>query len=408
MITRLARTACAGLLLTAWLLTACQSPPGGQQEPSPNTPDAAAIELVDELLSESFESLWQESSCPGVSIGWATDDGLDSSVGVGLSDPETNRSLRPGDRMLSGSIGKTYVSAVALQLVGEGTLELDAPVSRWLGTEPWFERLPNASVITVRDLMRHTTGIPRHIFQPGFIDTVRDEPDRVWQPEELLAYVFDAEPVASAGEAMAYADTNYVLLGMVIEHITKNALYREIWRRVLLPLGLSDTLPSDRRTLPGLIPGFMSENDPFGMGARSLENGVYVINPQFEWAGGGYYSTTRDLALWGVQLFTKKAFPEHLWTDFIDGVDFGSQGDRYGLGVMLRSTERGPTLGHGGTMIGYLSQLEYFVDHGLAVAVQLNCDVAMLREDQNPRDLVARAVDVVLGTLDQSGDRAGS
>ena len=232
---------------------------------------------------------------------------------------------------------------------------------------------------------------------------MRDDPDRVWRPEELVAYVLDAEPVAEAGGAHAYADTNYVLLGMVIERITGDALTRQIWERLLLPLELFDTLPSDRRALPGLVPSFLPEDNVFGVGERSLENGVYVINPQFEWAGGGYYSTAGDLARWGAALYTKGAFPAELWEELTSGVAMGETGDRYGLGVMLRSTENGPTLGHGGTMIGYLSQLEFFLDHEVAIAVQVNCDRGLLSEGRGPRDLVARAVESVIAGLAERG-----
>ena len=93
-----------------------------------------------------------------------------------------DRAGRPGkensdearDRMLAGSIGKTYFSAVALQLVAEGKLELDSQIKKWLGSEPWFDRLPNDDEITLRMLMNHTSGVPEHVLDPAFIAAVQE------------------------------------------------------------------------------------------------------------------------------------------------------------------------------------------------------------------------------------------
>ena len=93
-------------------------------------------------------------------MGFVLSNGRADAVAVGFSDKEDKKQLTVQDRLLSGSIGKTYVSAVALQLVGEEKLGLDDAISRWFAETEWFPRLPNAPDITVRMLMNHTSGIP--------------------------------------------------------------------------------------------------------------------------------------------------------------------------------------------------------------------------------------------------------
>ena len=85
----------------------------------------------------------------------------------------------------------------AVKLLGTQSplkLDLDARAIEFFEDEAWFTRLPNAEDFTVRDLLRHQTGMPRHVFQPEFFPDCMKEPDRVWKPRELLSYVFDEEP----------------------------------------------------------------------------------------------------------------------------------------------------------------------------------------------------------------------
>ena len=111
--------------------------------------------------------------------------------------------------MLQGSVGKTYAAAVALQLVGGGARPRRED-REYLGREKWFARLPNAREITVRMLMNHTSGLVRYEFKEQFTKDLTASPDRIWKPEELLAYVLDTQarsPPAGAG----LLDTNYIV-----------------------------------------------------------------------------------------------------------------------------------------------------------------------------------------------------
>src|SRR6185369_2154040 len=167
-----------------------------------------------------------------------------------------HRPMRPTDRMLQGSVGKTYVAAVAMQLVGEGKLDLDAKIERYLGREPWFGRLPNAHDITVRQLMRHTSGLVRYEFQPAATAALRANPFKEWAPEERLSYILDSKAPFAAGQGWEYSDTNYIVLGMIIERLLGEPYYAAVRKRVLEPLALRNTLPSDRRALPGVVVGY--------------------------------------------------------------------------------------------------------------------------------------------------------
>jgi D-alanyl-D-alanine carboxypeptidase len=310
----------------------------------------------------------------GATLGVAFADGSTCGLATGWNDTTVKTRMRPSDLLLSGSVGKTYVAAVALQLVGEGRLRLDEKISTYLGREPWFGRLPNANDISVRMLMNHTSGLVRYELNERFLKDLTANPDKVWTPADRIAYLLDAQPPFRAGEGWDYSDTNYIVLGHIIERLTGTALNDEIRRRVLQPLALAHTVPSDKRRVPGLAQGYAGANNPFGGFDAMIVNGQFVLNPQFEWAGGGYASTADDLARWMKLLFEGRAYPDSLLRQALDGREARQlgQGARYGLAAIIRETPLGTTYGHSGFMPGYQTEARYYPAHKFAVAFQVN------------------------------------
>ncbi len=337
-------------------------------------------ELAQELQDRLTE-LQAESGSPGVTAAVVPADGATYALAAGMADTALGVPMTAASRLLQGSVGKTYVAAVAMQLVYEGLLELDAKVSRYLGDEDWFPRLPNHSDVTVRHLMTHTSGIIRYEFNAQFIDDLLAAPDKVWRPEEQLAYLFDTEAPFPPGEGWEYSDTNFIILGMIIERVTGSTYYSELRARILEPLGLENTVPSNSRRIPGLVQGYAGVDNPFRLPDAVLSDGVFAINPQFEWTGGGIASTSEDLARWAKELYEGGAFDESLLDVMLEGVPARLGPDtEYGLGVIISKTELGPSWGHSGYFPGYLTEMAYFPHHRMAVAVQYNSsDIGNLR-----------------------------
>jgi len=319
---------------------------------------------------------WRASiQAPGASLGVVTRDGSIHALASGMADRTAGRRLTPNDLLMAGSTGKTFFAAVALQLIESGRLDLDAPISKYLGTKPWFSRLPNAKDITVRMLMTHTSGLVRYEMNPKFTADLRANPDKAWTPEEELSYLFDAAPPFAAGQGWDYSDTNYIVLGMIMEGITGTKLYDEVQRRFLGPLKLTRVAPTTSRRIPGLAPGYAGPRDPLGLPDEVVTNGVFVINPQFEWTGGGYATSAPDLARWGHELYAGKAISQKMRDLMIASAVPARLGPetKYGLGVIVRpTTPAGPAWGHSGFFPGYQTELIYFTDSGLTMAVQIN------------------------------------
>lgn len=324
-------------------------------------------------LQALLDSVRSAGKWPGASLAVALPDGRVISVVSGQSDTVRRVPMRVTDRLLQGSVGKTYVAAVALQLVAEGKLDLDAPVSKYLGEEQWFDSLPNARSISVRQLMNHTSGLVRYEFAPATAAMLKAQPFKVWAPRDRLAIIFGTEAPFAAGKGWEYSDTNYIVLGMIIERLAGGPYYDELRRRILVPLNLSNTVPSDRPDVPGLVNGYAGPANELGGYDASMVDGRMAVNPQFEWTGGGIASTTGDLARWAKLLYEGKAFPPALLAQMIDGVPAAlGPGARYGLATILRDTPLGPTYGHSGFFPGYATEMMYWPSTKLAVAIQVN------------------------------------
>lgn len=332
------------------------------------------------VTAQSYLDTWRAASgVPGVTVGIVTKDGTVKGFASGESDTATHRKMQPTDLMLAGSTGKTFFAAVAVQLIESGKLDLDAHISQYLGTRPWFARLPNAKDVTVRQLMTHTSGIIRYEFNDKFTADLRANPEKVWTPEEQIGYLFDTQAPFAAGQGWDYSDTNYMVLGLIVEQITGAKYYDLIRDRFLTPFNLKGAVPSTSRRIPGLVQGYVGPGDPILPAGEVMKDGVMVINPQLEWAGGGFATNAVDLARWGHELYGGKALSAKARALMIDSAvpaKLGA-GSTYGLGVIIRppATAAGmtsSTWGHSGYFPGYMSELIYVVDTGTTLAIQIN------------------------------------
>lgn len=328
---------------------------------------------VREKLQAKLEALHGAGKFPGVTAGFVLADGTSFGLAAGVSDKTAGTRMTPRDVLLQGSVGKTYVAAIALQLVKAGRIDLDRKVEDYLGEEPWYPRLPNARTITVRMLMNHTSGLVRYEFDDRFIKDLLAAPGRNWKPAELVAYLLDQAPPFPAGEKWEYSDTNYIVLGMIIEKVAGRKYYDLLRERILGPFKLAETHPSEGRVIPGLVQGYAGAGNPFGGTDEMISGGRFVFNPQFEWTGGGIASTSEDLARWARILYTGNVLDPDMRTEMFKGVTarLGPK-TQYGLGVIIRETPLGTSYGHSGYFPGYLTEMMYFPGRGIAVAVQVN------------------------------------
>lgn len=333
----------------------------------------------------SLDSLKKQFGFPGATAAYVLPDGTVGVVATGFADMETGTKMTLQSRMLSASIGKTFVGATAVALAIEGVINLDEPLSYWLDKKQWFKHLPNYSKITIRHLLTHSSGLPDHVYKEEFAKEVTQKWDRnenPFLPEDLVGFILDLPPLFEAGKGWAYSDTGYILIGLVIEEATGKNVFDVITEKFLLPLNLILTTPSNSRFLHNLSAGYMVKDNRFGLPVKTTSTtGEMLWHPGFEWTGGGFISNSKDLALWGWTLYRGKAMQYPYLNELLKAVSVSSETDEilYGAGVAIyRNSPLGNVYGHSGWIPGYCSSLRYYADYGIAIAFQINTDIGII------------------------------
>ena len=231
---------------------------------------------------------------PATVLGVSTSDG----TWLGASGtPERGGTLgvSPNSRFRVASITKVFVAVVVLQLVEERRLELDEVVSHYL-TDGAF------GSVTIRQLLNHTSGIPDYSMSDDFNAGLLNHRDRRWAAAELLALVEDKEADFAPGTDYAYSNTDYIVLGEVIEKVSGRSWAQEVRRRILDPLNLDSTYiagaePAQEAVVPGY---FDTDND--GDVENVETGGPWPALETSEGPAGAIVSTASDLVTFGEAL----------------------------------------------------------------------------------------------------------
>ena len=296
---------------------------------------------------------------PGEVLALRDPSGAPITVTAGTADPAlVGAPIDPGTPWIIGSTTKTFVAVVVLQLAQEGRLELDATL------EPFFPDLPNASRTTPRQLLQHTSGLPEYLHS----DRVLGDARREWRAPELIAVALASGPLADPGAGYHYANTNYLLLGELVEKVTARPWHAEVRSRIVEPLGL-------RRT------GYAGEPSAPRVGAgHVIADGRFVAatdrwHPSLGGAAGGMYSTAADLMAFTLALFEGGLLDAERTAEmrtFVRGDDHGHVAHAYGLGLERYTVNGLTVLGHMGTGSAHGSFIGYDPASHAAVAVQIN------------------------------------
>jgi CubicO group peptidase (beta-lactamase class C family) len=290
--------------------------------------------------------------------------------GYGMADLEWGIPNTPDVKFRLGSLTKQFTAALVLLLQEDGKLKIDDPVSKYLPDAPktWEK-------ITLANLLGHTSGIPSFT---GFKEFGAWSMSPHTTEEELALFrdkPLDFEP----GSKFAYSNSNYEVLGAVIEKVSGRKYADLLRERIFDPLGMKDSgLDTDELILPKRAQGYMPGKSGLVL-ARSESMAV-------PWAAGGIYSTTGDLLKWEHGLFGGKV----LSADSLKRMTTPGKGD-YGLGVGMVDKGGLKEVAHGGGIEGFSTQLMYVPERRIAVVVLSNVSGTA------PGAMGDQLLDVVLG-----------
>lgn len=282
-------------------------------------------------------------------------------VGVaGYADTKARVRVTPTTRFRIASCSKTMVAVTALLLVGDGKLALDDSIGKYLAPDV-ARHFPKG--ITVRMLLNHTSGLEDY-YGAEFDEVARRDPRREWTNAQALRYGYDLDPTGKPGARHYYSNTNYVMLGVIIEKVTGEPLGVTMGKRLFTPLGMKHTYcglysQAPRETAHGYDEGG--------------DNSFY--NPGDGLGDGGVLSTAPDMAIFLRALMEKRilepAQQKQLMTWVDDDPDSSS---KYGLGLSRYDTDQGLCYGHDGSMYGYRAGMWYYEKSRTVVVTLANTD----------------------------------
>ncbi|MBL8329363.1 MAG: serine hydrolase [Rubrivivax sp.] len=319
-----------GLLPGAWANTA----------PGPARVDAPAIQAWMDALQREDLAL--------ASLAVQQGDGapLLRAIGAARLEPAGPRAASPATRYRIGSISKMLTAILVLQLVDEGRLSLDDPLSRW------FPGLPQAQAMRIEHLLAHRSGLGEIQHLAGFQERWRFEPR---QEAELLAAIASLPRAFAPGERTQYNNSGYLLLGFVIEHVSGRSYAQQLQQRLVQPLGLQDTAFEPGAPADG--PHAVSYR-PAGSGWQA-ERATDATVPR---AAGGVVSSPRDLVTVVRALFRGRL----LAPATLERMQRAQGG--LGLGLMALPGAGPQAYGHEGVIDGFTATVAYFPQADLAVA----------------------------------------
>jgi D-alanyl-D-alanine carboxypeptidase len=272
--------------------------------------------------------------------------------GFGAAVREWDVANTPDTKFRLGSITKQFTATAILQLVEQGQLSVDDPISKFYAEAPaaW-------SKVTIKHLLTHTSGIPSYTGLPGFFEKSSRSP---LTPDEIIKLTRDLPLEFEPGAKYAYDNTGYILLGYVIEKVSGQAYADYVAQHVFAPLGMKDSGYDVSSTiLRHRASGYKPTKD----GWRNAD----YLDMTLPYAAGSLYSTVDDLLIWDRALAEGKVL-----TPASRQAMFADYGHKYGFGWQVDAVAGHRRVGHGGGINGFSTGISRYPDDGVVAIVLAN------------------------------------
>jgi D-alanyl-D-alanine carboxypeptidase len=311
-------------------------------------------------LDSAISATLRQTGVPGAIVGvWGPHCRYEQAFGV--ADKSTGAPMRTHFYSRIGSETKTFTATGVLQLVDDGKVGLDDPISKYVPGVPEGDR------ITLRELLRMQSGLFNYSADEGFQRALFTDPNRPFTPQQLLNYAFVHPLVFPPGQGFLYCNTNYILLGLVIEKVSGLPLNQYLEKRVFQPLGLEHTFfPTDNAFPQPHAQGYTQQ---------TLDGSEAVAtdwDPSWGWAAGAMISTLDDLRTWARALATGTLLKPDTQAQRLQTVSPPGFAPNVGYGLGIFNAEG--WIGHNGSLPGYQSLTLYLPQEKSTLVVLLNSD----------------------------------
>jgi D-alanyl-D-alanine carboxypeptidase len=338
----------------------------------------ARADPLSDALQRLLDSFLREQRLPGGVLG-VVGSHLDVTLAGGVLDRKTGARVTPQSRFYVASTGKMLTATAILQVVDEGRIRLDEAVRDIIVPAGALERLPNWRSVTVEQLLNHTSGMPDY-FDSDYEKAAAKDRRMLVDVERALSEVIGEEPNAKPGAEYEYSNTNFALLGLILERIDHSDLGASLARRIFVPAGMSSTTVGADPGEPSVAAGHGSEKGP------SARDNLIAYASKL---GDGPITTTAGdmgrflLALLGDKKLLNASTLHRMLTP-------SRRESGYGLGIELSDTDFGPCYGHSGSVTGLKAEAWYYASRQTAITFLTNGEY-----QTDDTDIVTRAAEIV-------------
>lgn len=331
-------------------LASPDAPIGPEPDPNPGEPFPSALQSqLDDLLASQFDGL----GAPGATLTVVIPGHQRYESAMGKASDEPQREMAVGDRMRTGSVTKTYVTAATLQLVEEGAIGLDDPIDLWVSDYSM------GAGITLRRLLNHTSGIPNYTDDPNFLSKVFGH----GEPQDVIDFALEMGMLFSPGDGFTYSNTNFYFLGLMLESVTGLDVHQVLRERLLEPYDLGDTFFEGAEPIDGpYVEGYLA-------GAPAP-----LTDMSWAWAAGAMVADGSDLCAW-LDLLYRGEVLSGAHRDFMmtrTKLWGGSTVVDYGAGTEILTQQGRDVFGHTGSTVGGQCEIYIEPDSGVCVALMTN------------------------------------
>jgi D-alanyl-D-alanine carboxypeptidase len=313
----------------------------------------------------------------------------------GKADLHNNIDLKVCNITRVGSIVKTFTAAVVLKLYEEGKTGLDDKISDYLDGD-YMNKIDNAEIATIRQLLQHSSGIYNFIDNLQFETASINDLIREWKAVDLLKYAYNKPAYFKPGEDVKYSNTNYILLGLLIEKIEGKPLYQIFDEKIINPLDLTNTQFAGKSPVPdGIIRGYVD----FYSKLQVIES-TYFSGWDYYTADGGLISNPYDLnifirALMNGQILNSNSLNEMLnfktpkkqYPEYFDV--------HFGLGIKKMDTDQGDVYCHDGNAVGYYANMMFFPDDSTTIVYAVNSNFGKIEELISTKNAIEKIISVI-------------
>ncbi|WP_257349728.1 serine hydrolase domain-containing protein [Pseudalkalibacillus decolorationis] len=322
---------------------------------------------LDEKLEETLES----EKLPGLSV-CITDQNFNHWEQVyGVQLASTKNPLQTQHCFRAGSTTKTMIAVILMQLREEGKLSLDQTIESLLP-----ELVPNGEGISIRQLMNHRSGFEDYLWVQDngrpMISKFKTHPNDRFTPEQLVEKGTNAPVHFQPGAGYYYSNTNYIILGILIEELTGDSIQDVLKERIITPLQLSQTyFPTDNEIKVPYAVGHSKLDDNLQV-TEHIESEIENLNVSLAWSAGALISTPMDLNLFLAGLFSNKLLSEESLKEMIQFQPTNDEGLSYGLGLYRFEFNNAVAYGHPGGIPGYETVMLHVPKDRIYISIMIN------------------------------------